>query len=86
VDRIQDEMCSRKAPFIRSPDARDDIDDISLFTRQQWGGDQRRTYKQRLGEVFDTLLLNPRWAASHSVLLRRQEGQNPPRNPSKSRS
>jgi toxin ParE1/3/4 len=52
-------MCSRKAAILLSPDARNDIEDILLFTRQRWGIDQRRQYRHRLTEVLDVVSRNP---------------------------
>lgn len=52
-------MSVRKRRVVLAPLAADDFDDILLYTKQQWGDEQRNEYYDALSAAFDELALFP---------------------------
>jgi toxin ParE1/3/4 len=52
-------MSARKRRLVLSPRASDDLDDILLYTEQQWGNEQREQYQQGLLDGLNQLLTFP---------------------------
>ena len=52
-------MSARRRRLTVKPDAQVDIDDILLYTRKQWGVDQRRRYGTQLRQGMRSLVERP---------------------------
>ena len=52
-------MSVRKISLSFTPQARQDISDVLLYTRQMWGSDQRDIYKNKIDARLDYLRLYP---------------------------
>jgi len=52
-------MSARKASLAFTPQARQDISDVLLHTRQMWGRDQRDIYKNKIDSRLDYLRRYP---------------------------
>jgi toxin ParE1/3/4 len=48
-------MSARRRRIVLAPRARDDLDDILLYTEQQWGKRQKNTYRRSLYDGFRRL-------------------------------
>jgi plasmid stabilization system protein ParE len=52
-------MSAHKRRVVLAPLAADDFDDILLYTKQQWGDEQRNEYFSALSAAFDELARFP---------------------------
>ena len=52
-------MSVRKRHLVLSPRASDDLDDVLLYTEQQWGSEQRERYQRDLLDGLNQLLTFP---------------------------
>jgi toxin ParE1/3/4 len=52
-------MSARRLPLRFAPEAREDIQDLLIYTQQQWGVQQRRVYREALNAAFQSLRANP---------------------------
>ena len=48
-------MSARRLRLVLAPEARIDLRDVLLHTQQQWGRQQRTTYRQTFYRAFDEL-------------------------------
>lgn len=52
-------MSLRRLALVVSPDARRDIRSLLMYSQQQWGQEQRKTYKSNLDRAMKQLLQFP---------------------------
>jgi toxin ParE1/3/4 len=52
-------MSARRRSFFLTPEARTDLSDISLYTEQQWGKAQQRSYNSQLKTALAQLARFP---------------------------
>jgi toxin ParE1/3/4 len=52
-------MSARKLPLRFASEAREDVQDLLIYTQEQWGIHQRRVYREALNEAFRSLRANP---------------------------
>ena len=53
-------MSARKAALALKPAARRDIEDILIYSAEQWGLEQRDTYRNEIARALEVLRENPR--------------------------
>jgi toxin ParE1/3/4 len=53
-------MSARKAVIILQAEARRDIEDILIYSAEQWGLEQRGAYRDEIGRAIEILRGNPR--------------------------
>jgi len=63
-------MSVRRLALVISPDARQDIRSLLMYSQQQWGREQRRTYKSNLDRAMKQLIRSRTVVGAHIVYYR----------------